>query len=95
MENLPVEVLEQVFSNLDKNDLLNCQKVNEYWGSILRNPRFWYKRMMQNNRLSEMHQKEWSHLCDKLNKLDLTKDMTPELNFIYERLENSVPLNDV
>ena len=95
MENLPVEVLEEVFSYLDKNDLLNCLKVNKYWARILRNPWFWYKRMMQDNILSEMHQKEWSNFCDKLDKSDLTKHMTPGLKIIYEHLEDSVALNEV
>ena len=51
--------------------------------------------MTQNNILSEMQQKEWSHFCEKLNKFDLTKGMTPGLNFIYEHLDDSVALNEV
>merc|ERR1719510_113713 len=46
--------------------------------------------MTQNNRLSQEHQKEWMDFCEKLYKLNLTKDMTPGLNFIYKQLEDSV-----
>ena len=83
-----IQIAEQIFSNLAINDLFQCQNVNEYWASILRNPWFWYNRMTQNNILSEMQQKEWSNFCEKLKKIDLTKDMTMGLNFIYERLED-------
>ena len=84
-----LHIAEQIFSNLDRNDLLQCQEVNESWASILRNPWFWYKRMMKNTTLSEEHQREWSNFCEKLSKLNLTKDMTRGLNNIYEDLENS------
>merc|ERR1719510_416785 len=49
--------------------------------------------MTQNNRLSQEHQKEWMDFCEKLCKLNLTKDMTPGLNFIYKQLEDSVTLH--
>ena len=88
-----VHIAEQIFSNLDRRNLLQCQKVNEYWASILRNPWFWYKRMSQSTTLSQEHQKEWMKFCEKLSKLNLTNDMTPGLNFIYEHLEDSVTLN--
>ena len=90
-----IQIAEQIFSNLAINDLFQCQNVNEYWASILRNPWVWYNRMTQNNILSEGHQKEWSIFCEKLKKIDLTKDMTKGLNFIYERLEDSVTLDEV
>merc|ERR1719242_1774583 len=48
--------------------------------------------MTQNTTLSQEHQKEWMDFCEKLCKLNLTKDMTPGLNFIYEQLEDSVIL---
>merc|ERR1739846_246998 len=43
--------------------------------------------------LSQEHQKEWMDFCEKLSKLNLIKDMTPGLNFIYERLEDSETLS--
>merc|ERR1719510_1883392 len=49
--------------------------------------------MTQNTTLSQEHQKEWMDFCEKLSKLNLTKDMAPGLNFIYERLEDSETLN--
>ena len=89
-----LHIAEQIFSNLDRNDLLQCQEVNESWASILRNPWFWYKRMMKNTTLSEEHQREWSNFCEKLSKLNLTKDMTRGLNNIYEDLEYSQTLHE-
>ena len=68
-----IHIAEQIFSNLEREILLQCQKVNEYWARILRNPWFWYNRMTQNTELSEEHQKEWMDFCEKLNKLVLTK----------------------
>ena len=85
-----VHLAEQIFSNLDRNNLLQCQKVNEYWASILRNPWFWYKRMMKN---TQEHQKEWMGFSKKLSKLSLTKDMTLGLNIIYKNLEHSMTLH--
>ena len=84
-----IHIAEQIFSNLDRNSLLICQEVNEHWASILRNPWFWYNRIIQNTTLSQEHQKEWMKFCEKLKKLNLTRDITPELNFIYEQLEDS------
>ena len=88
-----IHIAEQIFSNLERNDLMQCQEVNEYWASILRNPWFWYNRMTQNTTLPQIHQKEWMDFCEKLSKLNLTKEMTPGLNFIYQQLEESVRLN--
>ena len=89
-----IHIAEQIFSNLDRNDLLQCQKVNEYWASILR--KVWYNRMKQNTTsttLSQEQQKEWMNFCEKLIKCNLTKEMTHGLNFIFDRLENSVTLH--
>ena len=88
-----IHIAEEIFSNLDRNSLFECQKVNEYWGSILRNPWFWFRRMEHYAKLSEEHQKEWKDFCEKLSKLNLTKDMTPPLNYIYSKLEDSVTLD--
>ena len=82
-------IAEQIFSNLDRNSLLQCFEVNEHWANILRNPWFWFKRMKQNTKLSKEDQKEWMVFCEKLNKLNLTNNMTIELNYIYSRLEKS------
>merc|ERR1712016_574215 len=49
--------------------------------------------MTQNTTLSQEHQKEWMDFCEKLCKLNLTKDMTLPLNCIYGQLEDSVTLN--
>merc|ERR1719367_2389060 len=43
-------------------------------------------------KLSEEHQKKWKDFCEKLSKLNLTKDMTTSLNYIYSQLEDSVTL---
>ena len=85
-------IAEEIFSNLDRNDLLQCQEVNEYWASILRNPWFWYNRMTQQTMLSQEHQKEWMEFCEKLSKLIFMKEMMSPLNYIYAQFEDSVPL---
>ena len=90
-----IHIAEQIFSNLDRNSLLICQEVNEHWASILRNPWFWYNRIVQTTTLSQEHQKEWMDFCEKLSKLDLTRDMIPGLNLIYACLEKSVTLDRV
>ena len=69
-----------------------CQKVNEHWATILRNPWFWFNRMKQNTELSQENQKDWMDFCENLSKLNLTKDMTPQLNYIYGQLDDSVIL---
>ena len=88
-------VAEQILSNFDTNNLLKCQNVNKYWRSIVRNPWFRYNKMLQNTTLSQTDQKEWKKLCEKLSKLELTKDMTSQLDFIYEGLEKSMTLKQV
>ena len=85
-------IAEQIFSYLDRDSLLKCQEVNEQWGNILRNPWFWFNRMKQNTKLSQEEQKGWMVFCQKLSKLNLTKEMTPALNYIYGELEDSVAL---
>jgi len=49
--------------------------------------------MQQYAKLSEEHQKEWMDFCEKLSKLNLTKDMTTGLNYIFGKLEDSETLN--
>ena len=87
-----IHIAEQIFSNLDRKSLFICQKVNENWASILRNPYFWLNRMTQNTTLSQEHQKEWMRFGEKLSKLNLAKDMTPSLNYIYGQLDDSVTI---
>ena len=87
-----IHIAEEIFSNLDQKSLLECQNVNEHWGSILRNPWFWFRRMEQYAKLSEEHQKDWKDFCEKLCELNLTNDMTTPLNYIYGQLDNSVTL---
>ena len=82
-----IHIAEEIFANLDRNSLLKCQNVNEHWGSILRNPWYWFCRMERYAKLSEEHQKEWKDFCEKLSKLNLTKDMTAPLNYIMVNLK--------
>ena len=84
-------IAEQIFSNLDRNSLWQCQKVNDYWWNIIMKPLFWLK---PSTKLSEEHQNEWMRFWQKLSKRNLTMDMTPPLNYIYGKLEDSVTLNE-
>ena len=74
-------IAEQIFSNLDRNSLLECQEVNEQWGSILRNPWFWFRRMEKHTNLSEEHQKEWRDFCEKLSKINSERSFLQLLCF--------------
>ena len=85
-------IAEQIFSNLDRISLQECQKVNIHWWNILIKPWFWFNRMKTNGKLSLEHQKEWMTFCEKLSKTNFTKDMTLPLNCIYGELDNSMTL---
>ena len=58
------------------------------------NPWFRFNRIKLHNKLLLGHQKEWKKFCEKLSKVNLTKDMTPALNYIYVQLEDSMTLNE-
>ena len=87
-------IAEEIFSNLDRNSLCECQKVNNRLWNIIMNPWFWFNRIKLHNKLLLGHQKEWMKFCEKLGKLNLTKAMTPALTYIYVQLEDSVTLNE-
>ena len=36
-------ILENIFENLNIDDLISCQKVSPYWRKLLENPNFWLK----------------------------------------------------
>ena len=85
-------IAENIFSRLDRKSLWQCQKVNDHWWNILMKPWFWFNRMKQNTKLSKEQQNEWMRFCEKLSKVNLTKDMTPALNYIYGQLDDSETL---
>ena len=78
-------IAENIFSHLDRKSLWQCQKVNDHWWNILMKPWFWFNRMKQNTKLSKEHQNEWMRFCEKLSKLNLTKDMKPKSKDIPEQ----------
>ena len=86
-------IAEQIFSNLDFISILQCQKVNDHWWNIIMKPLFWFNKMKKNTKLSQEHQNEWMIFIEKLSKLNLTKDMTKPLNYIFGQLEDSVTVN--
>ena len=85
-------IAENIFSRLDRKSLWQCQKVNDHWWNILMNPWFRFNRMKSNTKLSQEHQNEWMKFCEKLSKLILTKEMTPAMNYIFAKFEDSVTL---
>ena len=87
-------IAEEIFSNLDRNSLCKCQKVNNHWWNIIMNPWFSFNRIKLHNKLLLGNQKEWMKFCEKLGKLNLTKAMTPALTYIYVQLEDSMTLNE-
>ena len=40
-------ISEQIFLNLNNENLLKCQQVNKDWEQIINNPTFWLKKCVQ------------------------------------------------
>ena len=59
-------ILEQIFINLEHGKLLQCQKVNASWNSLLKNPSVWLKICLKNGFLST-HGKEWLKVIQTCN----------------------------
>ena len=59
-------VAEEIFMNLDHNDVIKSKTVNQYWYRILVNPTFWLKKCLRNRFLSEECKMEWTKLIQTL-----------------------------
>ena len=52
-------IIENVFLNLDYEDLLACQLINNYCKGIIENPMFWLKKWRMRG-LSKKNEKDWA-----------------------------------
>ena len=75
-------ILEEIFMNLDYQNILKCQKVCSFWESILKNPVFWLKKCV-NLGLGKEHEKLWAKLLKTLKDPSLKENMTSELIEIH------------
>ena len=84
-------LVENVFANLDHKSLLECQKVNSTWKSILNNPKFWFKKCLSKGLLRQ-HQNNWTKLFKSLTNTELEKILTKYLMKIHNGLPIQSPL---
>ena len=75
-------ILEEIFMDLDYQNILKCQKVCSFWESILKNPVFWLKKCV-NLGLGKEHEKLWAKLLKTLKDPSLKENMTSELIEIH------------
>ena len=79
-------ISEEIFLNLDNENLLKCQKVNKNWEQIINNPTFWLKKCLQHDLTEEDHE-DWSKLIKTLKSDDdiLKQSVTTCLKYIHDR----------
>ena len=79
-------ISEEIFLNLDNENLLKCQKVNKDWEQIINNPNFWLKKCRQHDLTEEDHE-DWSKLIKTLKSDDdiLKQSVTTCLKNIHDR----------
>ena len=75
-------IFEEIFMNLNYQNILNCQKVCSFWESILKNPVFWLKKCV-NLGLGKEHEKLWAKLLKTLKDPSLKENVTSELIEIH------------
>ena len=65
-------VAENIFINLDFEDLENCSQVSQSWQKILNNPSFWLRKLIQYGVLEKKDQnfvKSWKILIQLQNQI--------------------------
>ena len=84
-------ILEEIFMNLDYQNILKCQKVCSFWESILlKNPVFWLRKCV-NLGLGKEHEKLWAKLLKTLKDPNLKENMTSELIEIHNGISGLLP----
>ena len=75
-----LELAEKIFLNLDKNEILECAKVNANWRKICRDPVLWFKKCEQDGGLiSTEHKKQWGKVIQKMIESQLNEELTDGL----------------
>ena len=54
-------ISDEIFLNLDRDQILFCQEVNQAWNQLLDNSRFWLKMCVKNG-MSKQIRLEWAQL---------------------------------
>ena len=80
---------EEVFKHLDKENLMNCRKVNQSWKNILEGPMFLLKRI-DNSNIQDDIKKNWKMLIKEHEKENL--DQT-DFDFFLENIFETKPKN--
>ena len=83
-------IAEEIFKHLDKENLMNCQKVSQSWKDILDGPMFLLKRI-ENSNIPTKIKKNWTMLIKELEKVE-NLDQT-EFDFILENILETKPKN--
>ena len=83
-------IAEEIFKHLDKENLMNCQKVTQSWKEILDGPMFLLKRIDNSNIPADI-KKNWKMLIKELEKVE-NLDQT-EFDFILEKTFETKPKN--
>ena len=78
-------VAEEIFMNLDYNNVLKSKTVNQYWYLILVNPTFWLKKCLRNGFLSNECKMEWTKLIQTLKSQIYKEKVTTCLMNIIEQ----------
>ena len=66
---------ESIIMHLDHKNLQDCRLVEHSWKNFLDNPRFWFKKCIQNG-LSKELQTEWNKLIQMLQGSNLEQNLT-------------------
>ena len=66
-------VAENIFINLDFEDLENCSQVNKSWREILNNPSFWLRKLIQFGVLEKKDQSSWKIVVQLQNQIFINK----------------------
>ena len=64
-------IAENVFLNLNHENLEKCRLVNESWKNILDNPMFWIKKFIRRGGLSKKNQIDWMAAIQITSNSDL------------------------
>ena len=64
-------IAENVFLNLNHENLEKCRLVNEYWKNILDNPMFWIEKFIRRGGLSKKNQIDWMAAIQIMSNSDL------------------------
>ena len=71
---------EEVFWNLDIQDLYVCTQINQSCKQILENPLFWLKKLKN---LSKENQKDWIKILKEVKNSEKIHDIISYLEFIH------------